>query len=193
MLRVFQPFTVSRYFYEGTIYSQCMPSLISLDVKILYIENLGEPITSFSKDYIKTNSLEVVQDSSGFQFHLNKPQPVVPHLFLLHTLSSPRIAVDMAQKCIHKGCGKVFTDPEEECVYHSGAPIFHEGQKGKSSFQQVSNSIHSNQIQAGDAAKLACSHSTSSSPSHHAQPENTAQSTTHQLLKQSPKSILRRQ
>ncbi|TID21795.1 chord-domain-containing protein [Venturia nashicola] len=36
----------------------------------------------------------------------------------------------MASKCVHKGCGKVFTDPEEDCVYHSGAPIFHEGQKG---------------------------------------------------------------
>ncbi|KAE9980905.1 hypothetical protein BLS_008095 [Venturia inaequalis] len=35
----------------------------------------------------------------------------------------------MASKCVHKGCGKVFADPEEECVYHSGAPIFHEGQK----------------------------------------------------------------
>ncbi|KAK5937829.1 hypothetical protein PMZ80_009958 [Knufia obscura] len=36
----------------------------------------------------------------------------------------------MAQKCVHKGCGKVFTDPEEACVYHPGPPVFHEGQKG---------------------------------------------------------------
>ena len=36
----------------------------------------------------------------------------------------------MAQKCVHKGCGKVFTDPDEECVYHPGPPEFHEGQKG---------------------------------------------------------------
>ncbi|KAJ9313118.1 hypothetical protein DTO271D3_6547 [Paecilomyces variotii] len=36
----------------------------------------------------------------------------------------------MASKCVHKGCGKVFTDPEEECVYHPGPPVFHEGQKG---------------------------------------------------------------
>jgi len=36
----------------------------------------------------------------------------------------------MAQKCVHKGCGKVFTDPEEDCVYHPGPPKFHEGQKG---------------------------------------------------------------
>ncbi|RMZ75066.1 hypothetical protein DV738_g5664, partial [Chaetothyriales sp. CBS 135597] len=35
-----------------------------------------------------------------------------------------------AQKCVHKGCGKVFTDPEEPCVYHPGPPEFHEGQKG---------------------------------------------------------------
>ncbi|KXL42839.1 hypothetical protein M433DRAFT_71019 [Acidomyces richmondensis BFW] len=36
----------------------------------------------------------------------------------------------MEQKCVHKGCGKLFTDPEEECIYHPGPPIFHEGQKG---------------------------------------------------------------
>lgn len=39
-------------------------------------------------------------------------------------------SVAMAAKCVHKGCGKVFTDPEEECLYHPGPPIFHEGQKG---------------------------------------------------------------
>ncbi|KAI5296844.1 hypothetical protein KEM56_005290, partial [Ascosphaera pollenicola] len=33
-------------------------------------------------------------------------------------------------KCFHKGCGKTFTDPDEECHYHPGAPEFHEGQKG---------------------------------------------------------------
>ncbi|KAF2171971.1 hypothetical protein M409DRAFT_18202 [Zasmidium cellare ATCC 36951] len=36
----------------------------------------------------------------------------------------------MAQKCVHKGCGKVFSDPDEPCVYHPGPPVFHEGQKG---------------------------------------------------------------
>ncbi|KAL8795240.1 MAG: hypothetical protein Q9195_002251 [Heterodermia aff. obscurata] len=36
----------------------------------------------------------------------------------------------MTQKCVHKGCGKSFTDSEEECVYHPGPPEFHEGQKG---------------------------------------------------------------
>ncbi|MCJ1312460.1 hypothetical protein MMC25_006134 [Agyrium rufum] len=36
----------------------------------------------------------------------------------------------MSQKCVHKGCGKRFDDPEEECVYHPGPPEFHEGQKG---------------------------------------------------------------
>ncbi|OJJ49770.1 hypothetical protein ASPZODRAFT_128299 [Penicilliopsis zonata CBS 506.65] len=36
----------------------------------------------------------------------------------------------MTSKCVHKGCGKEFTDPEEACVYHPGPPVFHEGQKG---------------------------------------------------------------
>lgn len=46
----------------------------------------------------------------------------------------------MAQKCVHKGCGKVFTDPDEPCVYHPGPPEFHEGQKG-TSFPQLIKSI----------------------------------------------------
>ncbi|OAA64970.1 CORD and CS domain protein [Cordyceps fumosorosea ARSEF 2679] len=36
----------------------------------------------------------------------------------------------MAEKCVHQGCGKLFTDATEECNYHPGPPIFHEGQKG---------------------------------------------------------------
>ncbi|KKY23867.1 putative cord and cs domain protein [Phaeomoniella chlamydospora] len=36
----------------------------------------------------------------------------------------------MAAKCVHKGCGKVFSDPDEPCIYHPGPPDFHEGQKG---------------------------------------------------------------
>lgn len=36
----------------------------------------------------------------------------------------------MAQKCVHQGCGKTYTDAEEVCRYHPGPPIFHEGQKG---------------------------------------------------------------
>ncbi|EAW07695.1 CORD and CS domain protein [Aspergillus clavatus NRRL 1] len=36
----------------------------------------------------------------------------------------------MASKCVHKGCGKEFTDADEQCVYHPGPPVFHEGQKG---------------------------------------------------------------
>ncbi|KAJ5358134.1 hypothetical protein N7541_005292 [Penicillium brevicompactum] len=36
----------------------------------------------------------------------------------------------MTEKCVHKACGKSFSDPEEECVYHPGPPVFHEGQKG---------------------------------------------------------------
>lgn len=36
----------------------------------------------------------------------------------------------MTGKCVHKGCGKAFTDPNEDCVYHPGPPVFHEGLKG---------------------------------------------------------------
>ncbi|KAF8461905.1 HSP20-like chaperone [Kalaharituber pfeilii] len=33
-------------------------------------------------------------------------------------------------KCLNKGCGKEFTDSNEDCIHHPGPPIFHEGQKG---------------------------------------------------------------
>ncbi|OIW34493.1 Phosphoenolpyruvate/pyruvate domain-containing protein [Coniochaeta ligniaria NRRL 30616] len=36
----------------------------------------------------------------------------------------------MAQKCVHQGCGKIYTDADEVCKYHPGPPVFHEGQKG---------------------------------------------------------------
>ncbi|KAF2638164.1 chord-domain-containing protein [Massarina eburnea CBS 473.64] len=36
----------------------------------------------------------------------------------------------MAKKCVHKGCGKEYEDEKEDCVYHPGPPVFHEGQKG---------------------------------------------------------------
>lgn len=48
----------------------------------------------------------------------------------------------MAQKCVHQGCGKEFTDPEEPCVYHPGPPVFHEGQKGKKLQKFYRNSNH---------------------------------------------------
>lgn len=37
----------------------------------------------------------------------------------------------MAQKCVHQGCGKTYTDADEVCKYHPGPPVFHEGQKGE--------------------------------------------------------------
>lgn len=37
----------------------------------------------------------------------------------------------MAKKCVHKGCGKTYEDENDECVYHPGPPVFHEGQKGQ--------------------------------------------------------------
>ncbi|KAI1435074.1 chord-domain-containing protein [Xylaria sp. CBS 124048] len=36
----------------------------------------------------------------------------------------------MASKCVHQGCGKEYSDPDQVCTYHPGPPIFHEGQKG---------------------------------------------------------------
>ncbi|KAL2158497.1 hypothetical protein VTH06DRAFT_4264 [Thermothelomyces fergusii] len=33
-------------------------------------------------------------------------------------------------RCVHSGCGKEYTDPDEVCRYHPGPPVFHEGQKG---------------------------------------------------------------
>ncbi|KAI9665244.1 MAG: hypothetical protein M1829_005782 [Trizodia sp. TS-e1964] len=35
-----------------------------------------------------------------------------------------------AQICVRSGCGREYTDAAEECQYHPGPPIFHEGQKG---------------------------------------------------------------
>lgn len=53
--------------------------------------------------------------------------------------NSAEASIKMAQKCVHKGCGKVFTDAEEDCVYHPGPPEFHEGQKGTISTRHATN------------------------------------------------------
>ncbi|KAI1364613.1 Pyruvate/Phosphoenolpyruvate kinase-like domain-containing protein [Xylaria arbuscula] len=41
-----------------------------------------------------------------------------------------RASADMALKCVHQGCGKEYSDPDQVCRYHPGPPVFHEGQKG---------------------------------------------------------------
>lgn len=46
------------------------------------------------------------------------------------TLGDSTSHTKMSLKCVHKGCGKKFSNPEDDCVYHPGPPIFHEGQKG---------------------------------------------------------------
>jgi hypothetical protein len=45
----------------------------------------------------------------------------------------------MAKKCVHKGCGKTYDNEDEECVYHPGPPVFHEGQKGVYYGSKLSN------------------------------------------------------
>lgn len=37
----------------------------------------------------------------------------------------------MSEKCVRQGCGKRFTDAQEECRYHTGAPLFHDGLQGE--------------------------------------------------------------
>lgn len=41
----------------------------------------------------------------------------------------------MAKKCVHKGCGKTYEGEgaADDCLYHPGPPVFHEGQKGERS------------------------------------------------------------
>jgi len=77
------------------------------------------------------------------------------------------------QKCVHQSCGKTFTDVEEECHYHPGPPVFHEGQKGKRTNSQPSachfyeRDTHINQV--GNAANHDSSHSKNSKAFPHAQ------------------------
>jgi len=63
----------------------------------------------------------------------------------------------MAKKCVHKGCGKTYENEEEECVYHPGPPVFHEGQKGETlEYKAVKQSSEADMtFQAGSAANRA--------------------------------------
>jgi hypothetical protein len=62
-----------------------------------------------------------------------------------------------AAKCVHKGCGKIFTDPEEPCLYHPGPPEFHEGQKGRSTQHNFPQSVST--ADRWRIAKKQCIHS----------------------------------
>lgn len=62
----------------------------------------------------------------------------------------------MAKKCVHKGCGKVYEDDSEPCIYHPGPPIFHEGQKGSPHLHpQTTLPANPNPSKAGNAANRA--------------------------------------
>ncbi|OZJ03778.1 hypothetical protein BZG36_03466 [Bifiguratus adelaidae] len=65
-----------------------------------------------------------------------KPAMVQP---IAEEVDDPSIPVLAGTTCKHRGCGKQYVDdatsrqegsPEAVCVYHPGAPIFHEGSKG---------------------------------------------------------------
>ncbi|KAI1426391.1 Pyruvate/Phosphoenolpyruvate kinase-like domain-containing protein [Xylaria sp. FL1777] len=61
----------------------------------------------------------------------HKPQfSRVKSVILQACKSRMRASADMAPRCVHQGCGKEYSDPDEICRYHPGPPVFHEGQKG---------------------------------------------------------------
>lgn len=70
-------------------------------------------------------------NNNKFIQHPNE-QNYIPILNLI----LPPHRLKMAQKCVHQSCGKMYSDPEEECLYHPGPPIFHEGQKGTNPLPQ---------------------------------------------------------
>jgi len=62
-----------------------------------------------------------------------------------------------SKKCVHKGCGKTYTDDNEDCNYHPGPPEFHEGQKGTPSCadrnqKHTRRTVDTEMHQAGNAA-----------------------------------------
>ncbi|KAI3332152.1 Pyruvate/Phosphoenolpyruvate kinase-like domain-containing protein [Xylariaceae sp. AK1471] len=58
----------------------------------------------------------------------SRVKSVILHAWRSRTVD--RIALCDLCDCVHKGCGKVYSDPDEVCKYHPGPPVFHEGQKG---------------------------------------------------------------
>ena len=71
------------------------------------------------------------------QCTLNKPSPPLTSRlqsrttkdfdFTIWKLTIACLRTKMAQKCVHKGCGKDFSDPDEPCNYHPGTSnqMFH--------------------------------------------------------------------
>jgi len=62
----------------------------------------------------------------------------------------------MSKKCVHKSCGKTYDSEDEECIYHPGPPVFHEGQKGANPGRRHHPTPKANvPLQAGNAANPA--------------------------------------
>ncbi|KAJ1552121.1 Cysteine and histidine-rich domain-containing protein 1 [Nowakowskiella sp. JEL0078] len=56
----------------------------------------------------------------------------------LHDAENAIIEIDSV--CKRKGCGKKYLGPDsktEECVFHAGEPVFHEGSKVRPFFQKI--------------------------------------------------------
>jgi hypothetical protein len=88
------------------------------------------PLASFPADLIDKHQLAQTSGQCSFGRQIGNAICFCSSCLVVYKSD---FATSMAQKCVHKGCGKEFTDREEECVYHPGPPEFHEGQKGQES------------------------------------------------------------
>lgn len=83
-----------------------------------------------ANDTVKQVEKEVFKVSAPNAASEKDAPPKIPETDLL---DKPDAKIEVGSKCKRPSCGKPFVGEEsrmEECVFHSGSPVFHEGSKG---------------------------------------------------------------
>jgi len=82
--------------------------------------------------YKNTDNVPTFPASSTKKTEEEKPQVVEPPK-TKEQPDPPDAVIPVGATCLHKGCSALFKDDSsrtEECIYHPGNPLFHEGSKG---------------------------------------------------------------
>jgi hypothetical protein len=100
-------------------------------VKLDDIPKAAEKVPEKKSSLASTNTETFKMDALSLKMD---PKPVKPTKTPESELyDAPDVVIQVGDKCKRPGCGKPFVNgasKEEDCTFHSGQPIFHEGSKG---------------------------------------------------------------
>jgi hypothetical protein len=112
-----------------------------------HIPKTDKPKPTPSEQTQAPTNIQVVSNNSGVEVYrdtttTSKPSNPTPAAAVeepvpipKETPDPPDAVIPKGAPCLHRGCKRIFVDDssrKEECIYHPGNPVFHEGSKGYS-------------------------------------------------------------